>query len=70
MEVEIDKSMFANCPFCGGTDCDAIPQKFGIAVICYKCDAAGPSAYTKGEAVKLWNTRVFAGDQNAMRESN
>jgi Lar family restriction alleviation protein len=47
------------CPFCGATDKDLTVDKFGfyMAVKCTNCDASGPSAMLRQQAIDVWNTR-------------
>ena len=48
------------CPFCGNTeDFDVVDLSVGDqwTVVCV-CGANGPTASTKEEAAKLWNTRA------------
>lgn len=50
------------CPFCGNKRSIDIVD-FGpvsscyYQVICNKCEAEGPRAYTFAEAIRLWNDR-------------
>lgn len=49
--------MYVECPFCGGNkQTPKNSMRWGWFVSC-ACGAVGPSAATKEEAVKAWNTR-------------
>jgi Lar family restriction alleviation protein len=49
------------CPFCGNkkmTEEDVLfYEHIEYAVICNKCDAAGPFGKTEKQAISIWNKR-------------
>jgi Lar family restriction alleviation protein len=45
------------CPFCGGTDVEAIDQQGVAWVLCKSCSVDGPFGSTAEEATAVWNHR-------------
>ena len=45
------------CPFCQGGQFSIYTQRRLYAVQCHNCGAVGPTAYSRQEAMALWNER-------------
>lgn len=48
---------FAPCPFCGEEELLDVEHELFHAVRCDKCDACGPPANERDEAIEFWNYR-------------
>lgn len=46
------------CPFCGGTDLDALDMEGKHYVVCYDCALEGPFHDSRAAVVKAWNRRA------------
>lgn len=63
-----------HCPFCGSPDPETAEDTDSVGsffwVVCWHCEAAGPTKRTAEQAADAWNYRTATTDDHAERVSD